>query len=103
MQKVVADLRAKAGFGLRAIFRRLLGFAFFFLQPRQPGTQHFDRRGAIFVLAAFILALHDNAGGKVRQPDGAGSFVHVLAAGAAGPEHIFANIFVARVRFPCCR
>src|SRR5690606_3783337 len=38
MQKIVANLRAEAGFGLRTIFRRLLGLAFFLFQPRQAGA-----------------------------------------------------------------
>ena len=38
MQKVVADLRAEAGFGLLLVFAGLLGFPFFFLHPGQPGA-----------------------------------------------------------------
>ena len=51
------------------------------------------------MLAAFGLALHDDAGRQVRHADGARGFVHVLAPRAAGSEHVFANIFVADLDF----
>src|SRR4051812_28512091 len=94
MQKVVANLRTEAGFGFRLIFCRLLGFAFFFLKSGEARAEHFDRGGAILVLAALVLALHDNAGGEVREANRARSLIHMLATGAAGAKDIFANVFI---------
>ena len=99
VQEIIANLRAEAGLGLFLVAGGLLGFALFFLDPRQPGPQHLERRGPVFVLRALVLALHDDARGHVRQPDGAGRFVDVLAAGAAGAEDVFADVLVAQLDF----
>ena len=48
---------------------------------------------AVLVLAALVLALHDDAGRKVRDADGGFHFVDVLAAMAAGAESVDAHIF----------
>ena len=98
MQEVVANLRAEAGLGLFLVLGGLRGFAFFFFQPGQPGPQHLERRGPVLVLRALVLALHDDVRGQVREADGARGLVDVLAAGAAGPKHILANVLVAQSR-----
>ena len=99
MQKVIADLRAEAGLGLGVVFGGLCRLAFFFFQPGQPGTQHFQRRGPILVLAPLVLALHHDVRGQVGQADRARRFVDVLAAGSAGPKDVLANVLVAAARF----
>src|SRR5262245_37688016 len=86
VEKVVADLRAEAGFGLRAVLGSLLSFLLFFLQASQARTEHLAGQRSVLMLAALVLALDDDAGRHVRQADGACRFVDVLAAGAAGGE-----------------
>ena len=55
---------------------------------RQPG----HRPGAVLVLGAFFLALHDNAGRQVRDANGRVSLVDVLTAGTRGFVGIDAQI-----------
>ena len=51
----------------------------------------FHGQFAILVLAAFVLALHDDAGGQVRDAHRGFHLVHVLAARAAGAEGVDAH------------
>ena len=56
--------------------------------------EHLQRGGPVLVLAPLVLALHDDAGGQVRQADRAGGLVDVLAPGAAGTEDVLADVLV---------
>ena len=47
----------------------------------EAGFEHLHRGGFVFVLAAVVLALDDDAGGFVGDPDGRFGFVDVLTAG----------------------
>ena len=55
------------------------------------------RLGLVLVLAFFVLALHDDAGGKVRDADGAFRLVDLLTAGAPGPERVDPQVLVAEI------
>ena len=57
------------------------------------------RLGFVLVLAFFVLALHDDARGQVRDADGAFGFVDLLTARAAGPHRVDLQVFVADVDF----
>jgi len=48
------------------------------------GVQHPHGQLAVAVLAALVLALHDDAGRDVRDTHCAAGLVDVLTAGAAG-------------------
>src|SRR5690606_34832116 len=48
--------------------------------------------GAVAVLGTIVLALHDDAGGLVRDADGRIGLVDVLAAGAAGAVGVDAQV-----------
>ena len=58
----------------------------------QPRPQLFHGAGAIFMLRPFILALHYDAGRKVRKSYRRFRPVDVLSPRAAGPEHVDPNI-----------
>ena len=62
------------------------------LLGQQAAAQDLQRLILILELAAFVLALHHHSGGDVRDPDGAGRFVDVLAARTRGAEGIDAQI-----------
>src|ERR1035438_8752262 len=91
-QDVAADLAAKIDveFGIFQLFvsRALLVH----LKFVQPGTHLFQRTGTVLVLRALILALHYQSRRDVGHAHGGFGTVHVLAAGAAGSEHIHAQI-----------
>ena len=65
----------------------------------EPGLEHAQGLGEVLVLALFVLALHDDAGLVVRQADGRGGLVDVLAAGAAGAENVLAIVVGLEVDF----
>ena len=44
------------------------------------------------MLAAFVLALHDDVRRQVREADGRARLVDVLAAGPAGAKRVFADV-----------
>ena len=69
----------------------------------QPGLEHAQGLGEVLVLALFVLALDDDAGFQVRQPDGRGGLVDVLAAGAAGAKMSFAIVVGLDVDFDVFR
>ncbi len=70
-----ADVRLGGGFGVCRVFALLqLGFV-------QAGTQHVPRLGAVLVLRAFLLALHHDARGNMRDTHRRVGRVDVLAAG----------------------
>ena len=52
----------------------------------------FMRLGFVFVLAAFVLALDDDAGGLVQDTHGGADLVDVLAAGAACAVKIYSQV-----------
>ena len=70
------------------IFAALFDFQFVEL-----GAQHLHGDFAILVLAAFVLALDDDAARQVRDAHGGFDFVDVLAAVAAGAKRVDAQIF----------
>jgi hypothetical protein len=49
------------------------------------------------MLRPFILALDDDATGKMRDPDGGTGFVDMLSAGAAGPVGVDPEVFLIHV------
>src|ERR1700735_33695 len=89
---VGANLAAEADFGFRGV-ELMEGFAalfeFEFVKLR---AENFHSPFAILVLAAFILALNDDAGRKMGDADGGFDFVDVLPPVAAGAEGIDAKI-----------
>src|ERR1700722_4283640 len=81
MQHVRADLRAEVDvLRLAALARDLLA-TFALLTLDQLGAQHRYRLGLIGRLRALVLALDDNPGRLVRDPDRRVGLVDVLAAG----------------------
>ena len=76
---------------------------FLHLDLVDAGGQHAERFVLVLVLALFVLALDDDAGFVVRQPDGRGGFVDVLAAGAAGAERVVAVVVGLEVDFDVFR
>ena len=46
----------------------------------QPGSQDAHRPGAVLKLRTLVLALYDNSGRLVGQPDCSGVFLHALAS-----------------------
>src|ERR1700730_8677685 len=89
---VGADLAAEADFGFGGVefvqsFAALLKFQLVKLR-----TKNFHSPFAIFVLAAFILALHDDSGRKMCDADGGFNFVDVLTTVAAGAECVDAEV-----------
>ncbi len=69
----------------------------------EAGLQHAERLGLVLVLALFVLALDDDAGLEVREPDGRGGLVDVLAAGAAGAEGVVAVVVGLEIDFDVLR
>ncbi len=55
-------------------------------------AEHLPGGGAVFVLAPFVLALDDDAGGAVGETDGAVGFVDVLSSGSAGAVGVDADV-----------
>ena len=55
--------------------------------------------GAVFVLAFFVLAFNDDAGGEVSDADGAFGFVDFLSTGTTGAHGINLEVFGANVNF----
>ena len=75
-----ADLAAALG-GDCGVLAGLFGF-------EQAGTQHAHGFIAVFVLAAFVLALDDDAGWQMGDADGGLGFVDVLPACAGRAEGV---------------
>src|ERR1700722_2828510 len=67
LQRVGADLAAKADVALGLIHLARFSFALLDLGLVQARAQPFHGKLAVLVLAAFVLALHDNPGGQVRD------------------------------------
>ncbi len=60
----------------------------------EPGLEHLHRRCPVFVLAALVLALHDNARWFVQNPHRRACLVDVLAARAACAVKINLQVFL---------
>ena len=93
LEGVRADLAAKTDVALG--FVQLAGFclAFFDFELVEARAKPLHRQLAVLVLAALILALHDDAARQVRDAHRGFHLVHVLAARSAGPEGVDAHIF----------
>ena len=94
VKHVGADLVAEGDLALVAVELGQLGVALGLLGLVELGREHLAGLGAVLVLGALVLALHDDARGQVRQADGAGGLVDVLAAGAAGAVDVLADVLV---------
>ena len=96
---VGANLAAEADFGLGGVelahgVAALLEFQFVELR-----AQNLHGDFAVLVLAALVLALHDDAGREVGDAHGGFDFVDVLAAVAAGAKGVDAQIVGLDVDF----
>ena len=91
---------AVAAADLSAALLRQLRLVFAFKHVEQPGAQHFESLGAVFVLGFFVLACHYDAQilavfRFVRHPHGRVGGIDALTAGAGRAEHV--NPQVCRV------
>src|SRR5690606_13070868 len=92
VQHVGANLAAPADVGL-AVLHGLLGLAaLHHFQFAEFGPQHLHTVVAVLVLGALALALHHGIGGNVGDAHRRVGAVDVLAAGAAGPVGIGAQV-----------
>src|SRR5262245_61233266 len=97
VERVGADLAAEPDLPLLPAQRRHLLFV---LLPRvvvEPRAQHLHRRGAVLVLRPLVLALHDDAGGQVREADRRVGLVDVLAARSARAIGVDAQVVLVDV------
>src|SRR3989454_2052834 len=92
VEHVAADLVAPADVGLLLLELRLLGAALAQLGLVELRFQHRHRLGAVAVLRAVVLALHDDAGGQVGDAHRAVGAVDVLAASARGAVGVDAQV-----------
>src|SRR5262249_47343590 len=65
----------------------------------ETGAKDALRFSAILDLALFVLAGDDQAGGKVRQPDGGIGGIHALTAGTGRTEGIDADVLSLQLDF----
>src|SRR3984893_15229860 len=91
LQGVGPNLTAKTDVALGFVQLAGFGLAFLNFQFVETRTQDFHSQFAILVLAAFILALHYDAAGQVRNAYSGFHFVHVLAARAARAKSVDAH------------
>src|SRR5690606_63315 len=80
LQHVAADLAAEVDVLRLAADRRELRFALLPLEVEQLRLEHLHRTLAVLVLAALVLAGHDDAGREVRDAHRGVGLVDVLAA-----------------------
>src|SRR3984957_6131805 len=92
LHHVGADLTAEADVGFGGVELALVAPALFELELVEARAQHLHGGLAVLVLAAFVLALDDDAGGQVREANGGVDLVDVLASMAAGAEGVNAQI-----------
>src|ERR1700730_16793336 len=85
-QGVGPNLTAKTDVALGFVQLAGFGLAFLNFQFVETRTQDFHSQFVILVLAAFILALHYDAAGQVRNAYSGFHLVYVLAASASGAE-----------------
>ena len=81
-------LAAVAGSDQAASLVGSLLVGFLLLGFEQSAAKHSQGLGPILVLALFVLALHDGIGWQVRDADGAGRLVDLLASGSTGEEGV---------------
>ena len=88
MQDVAPDLVAPAGLDVLALELADLGLLLLEGPLEQPRLQDLDRHLLVLGLAPLVLALGDDPGRQVGQPDRRVGLVDVLAAGALRPERV---------------
>src|ERR1700674_597789 len=93
LEGVRADLASEADFGLGGVELAQVVAALVQLEFVKLRLENLHGDFAIFVLAAFVLALDDDAGGQLGDADGGFDFVDVLAAVAASAECVNAQVF----------
>ena len=94
LEHIGTDLAPKADFFFlpdEGFHCGLLLFRFQFVEAR---LEHLHGAGLVLELRALILTLDHNAGRDVRDADGGFHLIHVLAAGAAGPEGVDLEVVV---------
>ena len=94
LEHVRADLVAEADVALLVVLLGELGLAFLFFQADELGLEVRQGVGVVLVLRAFAARLGGDAGGQVGVADAGLGLVLVLAAGAAGAEHVALEVFV---------
>src|SRR5262245_27932876 len=92
VEHVRTDLVTPADVGLLVLERLLRFVALAQLLLVELRLEHRHRLGAVAVLRAVVLALHDDAARNVRDPHRRVGAVDVLAAGAGGPVGIDAEV-----------
>src|SRR5579884_2764494 len=98
-QHVVTNLAAEVDVQLGILELVLLGALFRHLMLVQARLELLHGAGAVFVLGPLVLALDHDAGRNVREANRRLRAVDVLAAGAAGPEHVHLQVFGLNVDF----
>src|SRR5215213_9304906 len=88
LEDVAADLAAEADVLRLAALAGELGLALLLAELRDARPEDAQRRLLVGRLGALVLALDDDAGRQVRQPDRGIRLVDVLAAGAARPVRV---------------
>ena len=83
---------APADVGLGVLELLLFGLALAQLQLVQARLEHGHRLGAIAMLRAIVLALHDDVGRQMRDTHGRVGLVDVLAARPRRAKRVDANI-----------
>src|SRR5438876_1694534 len=83
LEDIGADLTAEADLLLLADEGVELLLLLLLCQLVEARPQHLHRPHLVFQLGALVLALHDDAGGDMRDADGGLHFVDVLPAGPA--------------------
>src|SRR6266567_1040191 len=91
VEHVRADLVPPADVGFRIFELLLLGLALADLELVELGLEHGHRFGAIAVLRAIVLALHDDVGRQMGDAHRGIGLVDVLAAGARRAEGVDAK------------
>ena len=81
-EHVAADLAPEVDLQLRILHLAVGGALLVHLMLVQLGAKLLHRRGAILMLAALVLALHHDVGGKVRHANRRIGAIDVLAARA---------------------
>ena len=99
LHRVGTNLAAETDFGFGGVEFVERVASFFQFELVELRAQNFHGDFAVLVLATFVLALHHDVRGQVRQPDRAGRFVDVLAAVAAGAESVNAQVVGLDVDF----
>src|SRR5262245_34459138 len=92
MEDVAPDLVAPAGLDVLAAKRSQLGLLLLERALEEPGLENADRGLLVLGLTALVLALGDDPGRQVRQPNRRIGLVDVLAAGALAAEGVDADL-----------